>query len=64
MQVTQSSPSVWLVREDGPLPMGQSETFGVAVYSHIWGWRCGECGSTTTTTRVACEHVRAVKECS
>jgi hypothetical protein len=61
MQVTQSSPTVWLVREAGPLPMGQSETSGVAVYSHSWGWKCEEHGSMINTTKSECEHVAAVK---
>lgn len=60
----------WLVRPDGPLPLGQSESsFSTAVHRHDVNrypmrvrWSCEEHGGSCGTTSGDCWHIKAVKD--
>ena len=70
LQVTDCPvPGSWLVRESGPLPMGQTEASASTVVHYYaprsrptrW-WSCEKCGGFVGgSTRPDCEHVRAVR---
>ena len=60
-------PGTWLVREPGPIPLGQTEASASTAVHHYprgefggW-WSCEDCGSSRGTTRTDCQHVRAVR---
>lgn len=61
-------PGTWLVRERGPLPLGQTESSASTVVHHhprgeLGGWwNCEDCDTNRGTTRPDCPHVQAVRQ--